>query len=111
MIPFFHQLAGQTSAIEQATVALQQQNPYDIELIGDGVRFNLAQLTTKAVDFILKLIIQVLVVQQTPPFKALIDYGKELYRITHTPEELVWKGDFTDAQKQWISAAMQIETV
>ncbi len=111
MIPFFHQLAGQTTAIEQATVALQQQNPYDIELVGDGVRFNLAQLTTKAVDFILKLIIQVLVVQQTPPFKALIDYGKELYRITHTPEELVWKGDFTDAQRQWIAAAMQIDTV
>lgn len=109
MIPFFHFLAGQKEAITQATAALQQQNPYHIELVGDGVQFNLAQLNTKAVDFILKLIVQVLVVQQTPPFRSLIDYGIELYRVTHTPEELVWQGDFTDAQKQWIATATDVK--
>lgn len=108
MIPFFHFLAGQTDAFEKAISALQQQQSDNIELVGDGVRFNLVHLSTKAVDFILKLILQVLVVQQVPPFKTLIDYGTELYKVTNTPKEQVWKGDFTDAQRQWIVQAINI---
>lgn len=108
MIPFFYFLSGQENAIANATQALRLGNPKRVNLLSDGVRINLAQLETEMVDFMLKLMIQVLVTHQKSPFKALIDYGTALYKACKTPPEQIWVGDFTDAQREWIKAAKAI---
>lgn len=105
MAPFFYFLSGQENAITNATQALQQENPTRVDLLSDGVLINLSQLETKAVDFMLKLMIQVLVTHQKSPFKALIDYGTALYQACKTPPEQIWVGDFTATQREWIEAA------
>jgi len=105
MVPLFYFLSGQKNAIIHATKALQQDNPERVNLLLDGVLINFALLDTKAVDFMLKLMIQALIGLEIKPFKALIEYGIELYRITQTPPEQVWVGDFTNAQREWIEAA------
>jgi hypothetical protein len=105
MIPFFHFLSGQENAIVNATLAIQQGNPERVNLLSDGILFNLSQLETKAADFILKLMIQVLVTHKKSPFKALIDYGTALYKVCKTPSKQIWVGDFTDMQRERIEAA------
>jgi hypothetical protein len=105
MTPFFYFLSGQENAITNATQALKQENPERVNLLSDGVLINLSQLETKAVDFMLKLMIQVLVTHKKSPYQALIDYGTALYKACKTPEEQIWVGDFTDAQREWIEAA------
>ncbi len=105
MIPFFHWLSGQENAITNATLALQQESPKRVELLQDGVLFNFSLLETSAVDFMLKLMVQVLVAHQTNPFKEFFDYGTALYQVCKTPEDQIWVGDFTDAQREWIEAA------
>jgi len=105
MIPFFHFLSGQENAITNATQALQQGNPEQVELLSDGVIMNFSQLNTKAVDFMLKLMIQALIGLGMKPFKELIDYGTALYKVCKTPTEQIWVGDFTDVQREWIEAA------
>ncbi len=105
MTPFFYFLSGQENAITNATQALKQENPERVNLLSDGVLINLSQLETKAVDFMLKLMIQVLVTYKKSHYQALIDYGTALYKACKTPEEQIWVGDFTDAQREWIEAA------
>jgi len=105
MIPFFHWLSGQENAMTNATLALQQESPKRVELLQDGVLFNFSLLETSAVDFMLKLMVQVLVSHQANPFKAFFDYGTALYQVCKTPEGKIWVGDFTDAQREWIEAA------
>lgn len=105
MIPFFYFLSGRENAIAKATQALHLEEPNCVNLLSDGVLINLSQLDTKTVDFMLKLMIQVLVTHKRSPFKALIDYGTALYNACKTPPEQIWVGDFTDTQKKWIEAA------
>jgi hypothetical protein len=105
MTPFFYFLSGQENAITNATEALKQENPKRVNLLSDGVLINLSQLETKAVDFMLKLMIQVLVTYKKSPYQALIDYGTALYKACKTPADQIWVGDFTDAQREWIEAA------
>lgn len=108
MIPFFYFLSGQKNAIANATQALRLENPKRVNLLSDGVRINLAQLETEMVDFMLKLMIQVLLTYKISHFKELIDYGTALYNACKTPPEQIWVGDFTDAQREWIEAAKAI---
>jgi hypothetical protein len=61
MIPFFHFLSWQENAITNATQALKQENPEHVDLSSDGVRINFSRLDTKAVDFMLKLMVQALI--------------------------------------------------
>jgi hypothetical protein len=105
MIPFFHFLSGQENAIANATQALQQGNPEQVDLLSDGVIMNFYRLDTKAVDFMLKLMIQAQIGLGMKPFKELIDYGTALYKVCKTPSEQIWVGDFTDVQREWIEAA------
>jgi hypothetical protein len=108
MIPLFYFLSGQKNAIINATQALQQDNLERVDLLSDGVLINFSLLDTKAVDFMLKLMIQALVGLEVEPFKELIDYGTALYQVCKTPAEQVWVGDFTVAQREWIEHAKNI---
>ncbi len=108
MTPFFYFLSGQENAITNATQTLQQGNPEQVDLLSDGVIMNFSQLDTKAVDFMLKLMIQVLVTHKKRPFKELIDYGTTLYKACKTPEDQIWMGDFTVAESEWIEAIKKL---
>jgi hypothetical protein len=105
MTPFFYFLSGQENAITNATQALKRESPKRVDLLRDGVLINLSLLNTKTVDWIMKNIIQVLVKEDIKPFRDIIDYGTALYQVCKTPEEQIWVGDFTDAQREWIEAA------
>jgi hypothetical protein len=105
MIPLFYFISGQKNAIINATQVLQRSPLERVDLLSDGVLMNLSLLDTKSVDFMLKLMVQALIGLEIKPFKALIEYGIELYRITKTPQEQVWVGDFTNAQREWIEVA------
>ncbi|HAI67798.1 MAG TPA: hypothetical protein DCM38_00005 [Gammaproteobacteria bacterium] len=104
MIPFFHFISGQENAIINATQALQLGNLEYVDLLSDGVIFNFSQLDTKAVDFMLKLMVQALIGLGMKPFKEFIDYGTALYKVCKTPAEQIWVGDFTSAQREWIKS-------
>lgn len=108
MIPLFHFLSGQKEAIINATKALQQDNLEQVNLLSDGVLINFTLLNTQAVDFMLKLMVQALVGVEIKPFKTLIEYGTELYRVTNTPRTQIWGGDFTNAQREWIENAKNL---
>ncbi|RKZ40521.1 MAG: hypothetical protein DRR16_32345 [Candidatus Parabeggiatoa sp. nov. 3] len=105
MIPFFYFISGQENAIINATQALQLGKLEYVDLLSDAVIFNFSQLDTKAVDFMLKLMVQALIGQGMKPFKELIDYGMALYKVCKTPPEQIWVGDFTTAQREWIKNA------
>ncbi len=108
MIPFFYFLSGQKEAIINAIKALQQSNLERIDLLSDGVLMNFYLLDTKLVNLMLKLMVQALIGLEVKPFKALIEYGIELYRITQTPPEQVWVSDFTDIQREFILSAKNL---
>lgn len=109
MIPFFYFLSGQSEAITKATQALQRDPPNRVDLLGDGVEINLAQLNTKGIDFILKLMIQALIKLERRGLKEITDYGTVLYKVARTPAEQVWVGDFTRLQREWINEAIRVK--
>ncbi len=108
MIPFFYFLSGDNLALIKATQAIIQGNRQSINLLSDGVLMNLSQLTTKQVDWILKQMLEVLVALKIPPRKDFLNYGTELYKISLTPPEEIWKGDFAPIHKQWLTLAIQL---
>lgn len=109
MIPFFNFLGGQKNALTLALESLQEEGHFhDADLLGDGTKINLTFLEVKAVDFMLKLMLQALIKLQIPPFKELVDYGTILYRVCNTPSERVWVGDFTPEQRQWLEIAKNL---
>jgi hypothetical protein len=105
MIPFFSWLGGDEEALSRAVIALKRSPPTLVDLVGDGSAFNLSQLTTVAVDWMLKQMLQVLVARRVPPFSDLLEYGTSLYQASNTPCELVWVGDFLPKHRQWLAAA------
>lgn len=105
MIPFFSWLGGDERALTQAVAALGTSPRTRVDLLGDGSVFNLSQLTTAAVDWILKQMLQVLVARQVPPFAELLEYGRALYRAAGTPTGQEWIGDFLPDHRQWLSRA------
>lgn len=111
MIPFFHFLSGQKKAFKIAIQAIEQSNSTKIDLLGKGIPMNFSVLDTKAVDFILKLMLRALIKLNIPPFKEVVDYGTALYKICKTPQEKIWKGDFTEEQRGWIADAREGEVM
>jgi hypothetical protein len=105
MIPFFAYLGGNTRAIETATLALNNGDPSDVDLIGDGTRINLAMLNVEQVDWALKQMVQAMERLGLAPNPMIHRYGAALYRAVGAPEEMVWRGDFTASQREWISLA------
>jgi hypothetical protein len=105
MIPFFYFLSGQQEAIRHATAVLNRANSSTVDLLDSGVLLNLALLNTKAIDFILKLALRVLIELDIAPFKDFVDYGTALYVFAKTPSEQIWVGDFTEAQRHWVNQA------
>jgi hypothetical protein len=104
MIPFFSWLGGDAEALRRAVDALKASTKNRVDLIGDGSAFNLSQLTTVAVDWMLKQMLQVVVARGVPPFPDLLEYGSALYEASNTPAELIWVGDFLPDHRQWLSS-------
>lgn len=108
MIPFFNFLGGDSQAIERASQAIREGNIFAINLLGDDTIINLSRLTIAHVDWMLKLMLQVLVYLNIKPFKQFIEYGTELYQVCQTQSDQIWVGDFLPQQRQWIEAANQL---
>lgn len=102
MIPFFSFLGGDDEAFGRAKQLLHAGPRERTALMGDGVFFNLADLDTASVDWILKQMTEVMVRLQREPNSELYTYGESLYAAARTPAEQVWLGDFTDEQREWI---------
>ena len=105
MIPFFNYVGGDQQAIVRATEALKFGQREKAVLLSDTTQINFALLDVKQVDWALKQIVQTCVSQDLKPNKAIYAYGEELYRTVKAKPELVWRGDFTGAQRAWINQA------
>lgn len=105
MIPLFTYLGGQPSALEHGTRALEHGQRNDLDLLGDGTRINLALLSLAEVDWVLKQAVQACMALQISPDNRVYRYGEALYRIIKAPDDAIWRGDFTDRQREWIGAA------
>jgi hypothetical protein len=103
MIPFFGYLSGIEGCIERATRALESEGKVNVDLLGDGSRMNLTQLSVASVDWALKQIIQAILAMKLDPDPAIYRYGQALYEAIGAAGELVWRGDFTGPQRQWIN--------
>ena len=109
MIPFFYYLSGRTEAIDLAKRALERRSVKDVDLLGDGTRFNLSMLYTAQVDWLLKQMVQACVSLKINPDRRIHSYGQSLYEIVGAPNEAIWKGDFTDQQRSWIDNATKAD--
>jgi hypothetical protein len=108
MIPFFGYLSGIEGCIEGATRALESQGKVNVDLVGDGSRMNLSQLTVASVDWALKQMIQAMLAMKLDPDPAIYRYGKALYKAIGAAEDMVWRGDFTVRQRQWIHTSASL---
>ena len=110
-ISFFAYLSGDTGALDSASRALGFGRRDDVDLLGDGTRINLSMLNVAQVDWALKQIVQSCLALSVAPDQKIYRYGEALYRIIQTPADDIWRGDFTDEQRMWISAsADRLET-
>ena len=107
MIPFFSYLSGRSANIERATQMLQHTRRENMDLLGDGTRINFSKLDTTQTDWVLKNIVQACIALSIAPDERIYAYGEALYRIVGAPANDIWRGDFTDKQRAWISAAGQ----
>lgn len=105
MIPFFSWLGGDGKALRRAIAALAAAPRDRVDLIGDGTLFNLSRLSTAAVDWMLKQMLQILVARRVAPFPEVLAYGSALYRASGTPQERVWVGDFLPPHRRWLERA------
>ena len=108
MIPFFAYLSGTESAIERATSMLEGGTREHLDMFGDGTWINLSLLTVDNVDWSLKQMVQALLALRIEPDPAIHRYGTALYRAVGAAESLVWRGDFTDAQREWIERSAPV---
>jgi hypothetical protein len=77
-------------------------------MFGDGTSINLSLLTVQNVDWSLKQMVQALLALRIEPDPAIHRYGTALYRAVGAAESLVWRGDFTDAQRAWIARSAPV---
>jgi hypothetical protein len=105
MIPFFALLGGSPGMLEQAIAQLESSSRDQLNLLSDGTLINLTQLDIAQVDWALKQMVQALSALGVAPDPRLYRYGVGLYRIVGAPPEAEWLGDFTPAQRAWITAA------
>jgi hypothetical protein len=105
MIPFFMYLSGKKEAIPFASNALRRQPRSSVDLLGDGTQFNFDRLILGHVDWALKQMVQAFIAMKTPALNVVYQYGEALYAIVGALPEDVWRGDFTEAQRDWIKTA------
>jgi hypothetical protein len=103
LIPFFGRVSGRTESIEHATRALELGKREDVNLLGDGTRVNLSMLNVAQVDWALKQIVQACLALSIAPDPEIYLYGQALYRIIDAAVDDIWRGDFTETQRAWIS--------
>ena len=108
MIPFFGYISGQRDAIDLAAAALERDGRFDVDLLGDGTRFNLDQLDLPQVDWALKQMVQVLLALGHTPDASIYRYGVALYATVKSGVERIWRSDFTPPQRRWVDAAAAI---
>lgn len=102
MIPFFAYLSGKKGAIAHATEALSSQPRNNVDILGDGTRFNFERLEISQVDWILKQMVQAFIALECEPDRRVYEYGNALYRTVEVSGDLVWRGDFSESQRRWI---------
>jgi hypothetical protein len=102
MIPFFNFIGGNENAFILAKEALTKSTSLIVDLIGDGSCINLSLLRIDHIDFMLKNMVQASLLLNLPPSIEMIDYGIALYQKAGVSEDLIWKGDFTSGQREWI---------
>lgn len=105
MIPFFAYVSGHRDAIEHAVSAIEREGKLDVDLLGDGTRFNLSQLDLPQVDWALKQMLQALLGLNQTPDGAIYRYGLALYAVVESSSGRTWRGDFTPPQRRWVDAA------
>lgn len=105
MIPFFAYLSGKKNAMAYATEALARQHRHNVDIVGDGTQFNFEMLELAQVDWALKQMVQALIALECEPDRRVYDYGQALYKTIKVKGDLVWKGDFSNAQRHWIERA------
>jgi hypothetical protein len=104
MIPFFEALHAGPGPLERSVAQIRGRKPgtKTFAFLRDGLLVNFDSLMTIQVDWALKQMVQACVLRSVPPDPLLYAYGEELYRLTDTPPDGVWKGDFTPEQRCWI---------
>jgi hypothetical protein len=110
MIPFFLWLSGDKAILETCTQRLLGEPSVSVDLLGDGTRINFTKLSSIDVDWNLKQMIIACTGLAIQPFRALLDYGNALYRITKTPDNKAWIYGFSDQQLNWINAASSLNS-
>ena len=74
-------------------------------MLGDGTCINLKMLNVSHVDWVLKQMVQASTILGFQPDIRIYRYGEALYKTLKVDVELVWKGDFSVAQRHWINQA------
>jgi hypothetical protein len=77
----------------------------NVDFLGDGLLMNLTKLTVEQVDWVLKQIVQVMLALKAPANALIYRYGEALYRHIGTPDSMIWRGDFSELQREWIKAS------
>jgi hypothetical protein len=108
MIPFFMYLGGKKDAIRFALDALRRTPHANVDFLGDGTRFNFHRLDISQVDWALKQMVQAFIALELPAENVVYQYGEALYAIVGAPPDKVWRGDFSEEQRDWIKKAKQV---
>jgi len=108
MIPFFAYLSGKRNSIDTALHAMSISGKEDMDFLGDETKINFCQLGLAHVDWILKQIVQALVILRVQPDPLIYKYGTALYGLIISSDSEVWRGDFTDDQRRWIESAKKL---
>ena len=62
-------------------------------------------LNVEQVDWALKQMVQAMERLGLAPNPMIHRYGAALYRAVGAPAEMVWRGDFTASQREWVNSA------
>jgi hypothetical protein len=105
MIPFFESLTVGPEALRRAASQIRKRSSRCFPFLRGDLLINFAKLKPADVDWCLKQMVQASSRKGLPPSRELHDYGRALHEMIGTSPERVWKGDFTDEQRDWIDRA------
>ncbi len=104
-IPFFCFLGGNHNAIVDACKKLENQNGAEVELLGDGTRFNFEKLQIPHVDWALKQMLYVVKSVAMAPNPQIVAYGELLYDLVSACRSSRWINNFDGFALEWIQSA------
>jgi hypothetical protein len=108
MIPFFEYLSGGELALMRALQQIRGRTSRRFQFLGSKLLVNFDTLQVASVDWCLKQMLQACIAREIEPFRALYDYGLELYRLADCPDDLIWARNFTDPQRRWIDRSRSL---